>query len=306
MSKRLNSYLKTVFFIIVILQIMPPIIKNLLKYLETAANPKNKVGYIIVNEPIYSSTKYIKQLHTFFKDPEIKAIILKLDCPGGAAGSSQALMQEIEALKSQYPKPVVSYIENLCASGAYYAAAATDHIVSTGSAIVGSIGSRISTQFNVKKLLEKYDVQTETISSGKYKTILDPFSDMTPEHRECLQELSNDTYNQFIADIAERRHLSIENSHEWAEGKIFTGKQAYDLKLVDKIGNLSTAIEFIKKHIIPGSRPVELINAPQKNVLQKWLNQPDESFDADIEQSMTNKFFKRFVQYLETPKINSL
>jgi protease IV len=306
MSKRINSYLKTVFFIIIIMQITPPIVKNLLKYLETSTNPKNKIGYIVINEAIYSSTEYIKQLHGFFKDSEIKAIILKLDSPGGAAGSSQALMQEIESLKSQHPKPIVTYIENICVSGAYYVASATDQIIATGSAVVGSIGSKIRTQFNVKKLLEKYDVTTETISSGTHKMILDPFSDMTPEHRQCLQDLSNDTYKQFVADIAERRHLPIETSSDWAEGKLFTGKQAYELKLVDKIGNLSTAIEFIKKHIIPGSRPVVLVNVPQKNVVQKWFQQSDESFDADIEQSVANKLFNKFVQYLETPKINSL
>jgi protease-4 len=214
-------------------------------------------------------------------------------------------MQEVENLKAKHPKPIVSYIENTCASGAYYVAAATDHIVATGSAIVGSIGSRISTQFKVKRLLEKYEVGTETISSGKHKTLLDPFTEMSEEHRKALQSLSDDTYNQFVADIAERRHLSIENSETWAEGKIFTGKQALDMNLIDKVGNLSTAIEFIKKHIIPGSRPVELIEVPQKTLLEKWLQKSDESFDSESKLEMTNTFFKKFAQFLESPRIFS-
>ena len=306
MQTGLNGYLKTAFFIIVMLHLTPPLLKNVVRYWENRTNPTNKIGYLVINESIHSSTEYNKHLHAFFKDTDIKAIIIKLDSPGGAAGSSQALMQEIELLKAKYPKPIVSYVENICTSGAYAVAAATDHIVSTGSAIVGSIGSKISTQFKVKKLLEKYDIQTETITSGKYKSLLDPFTETTEEQRAALQKISDDAYNQFVADIAQRRHLSIENSTQWAEGQIFTGKQAYDLHLVDKIGNLSTAIEFIKKQIIPTNRKIELVEIAQKNRLQQWFHNPNESFDADVYQSIENKIFARFVQFLENPKINSL
>ena len=215
-------------------------------------------------------------------------------------------MQEIETLKAQYPKPIVSYIENLCASGAYYIATATDHIVSTSGAVVGNIGTRITTQFKVKHLLEQYNIQTETIASGKYKTILDPFTDMTEEQRKALQEMSNDMYRQFINDVAQRRHLAIETSEEWAEGKIFSGNQAYTLKLVDKIGNLSTAIEFIKKHIIPGSRQVQLIKTPQKNQFEKWFGKKDESFDVDMKQALQMNFVKGVIQQLEQPRIMNL
>jgi protease-4 len=303
MSKTINSYLKTIFFIIVIIQFAPYLWKNVQTYIEKNKNPKNKIGLVIINSPIYSSTEHIKNIRSFFKDVDIKGIIIKLDCPGGAAGSSQALMQEIESLKAQHPKPIVAYVENMCASGGYYVAAATDHIVATGSAIIGSIGSRISTQFKVKKLLEKYDVTIETIASGKDKTLLDPFCEMSEQHREALQSLSDDTYQQFISDIAERRHLAIETSSTWAEGKIFTGKQALNLKLIDEIGNFSTAINFIKKHIIPGDRPVELVSASQKNIVERWLQQPDESFDAKTRVTLVDHFFNKLVQFLESPRL---
>lgn len=304
MSATVNSYLKTAFFIIVILQFAPPLFKNITKYWEQSINPRNKVGYLVLNEPIYSSTEHIKKLHTFFKDNTIKAIILKLECPGGAAGASQAIAQEIKTLKAEHPKPIISYIENVCASGGYLIAASTDHIISTGAATVGSIGSRLPTMFKLKKALEKYEVYTETVGSGTYKNIADRYTDMSEEERTLLQKMSDDCYNQFVTEVAQLRHLSLANSKEWADGKIFTGKNAYDLKLVDKIGNLATAIEYVKKQIIPGDRKVQLVHAPQKNIIEKYLQGSDESFE--IEQSLTNRLFHGFLQLLETPRITVL
>jgi protease-4 len=306
MYKTFNGYLKTAFFILVIINLAPPLIKNISRKLEQKTNPTNKVGHLVINEAIYSSTPYSKDLHAFFKNPDIKAVILKIDCPGGAAGSSQALMHEIERLKAKYPKPIVCYIENICASGGYYVAVATDHIVATGSAIVGSIGSKITTQFKVKNLLKKYDIETETIASGKYKSLLDPFSEITAEQRQSLQNISDDSYHQFVADIAQRRHLSIENSEAWAEGQIFTGKQAYDLHLVDKIGTFSSAIEFVKKHIIPSNRKIELVEVTPKNRFSELFQSSGESFDTGLYQSIEDRLLTKFVQFLETPQINSL
>lgn len=273
---KLTEYLKNIFFILLFIQFAPPLIKNVKKQFLDNLEPKNYVGLIPINQPIFSSSPYSKQLNRFFKDPEIKAILLKIDSSGGAAGSCQALAEEVLQLKKQYPKPIVTYSENICASGAYYIAAMTDHIVTTGSAIVGSIGSKLSTQFKLKELLLDYKVKTENISTGAFKDVLDPFTDITEEQRAMLQQLSDDTYTQFTTDVAKQRHLQLQQKTTWAEGKVFTGQEALKLKLIDTIGNQTTATDYIKQNILHSDREIEFIKAPQLSALQQWFKQYDE------------------------------
>src|SRR3990167_9141939 len=144
---KFQDYIKNIFWVLLVLQFAPPVFKSIRKQWLDYVEPKNKIGLVVMNSVINSSSSWNKQLTKFFKDPEIKAILIKMDSPGGAAGSSQAIFQEILTLKQQYPKPIVTYFENMCASGGYYIACTTDHIVATSSALVGSIGSKIATQF---------------------------------------------------------------------------------------------------------------------------------------------------------------
>ncbi len=294
---KFSEILKNAFWILVLIQFAPPIIHKLSLKIFDTVEPKNKVGLILVNTTIDSSTTWNKQLKKFFKDPEIKAILIKFDSPGGAAGSSEAISKEILDLKKEYPKPIVAYAENICASGAYMIAATTDYIVAPSSALVGSIGCKISTQFKVKELLEKYDVKTHSISSGAYKNSLDPFVDMTQEQQKMLQDLTNDSYKQFITDVSKLRHLNINDQNIWAEGKIFTGNAALKLRLIDEIGNQSTALMYIKKHILHEDREIDLIKAPAPSRLEK-LFKSDADEDDEIEQKMQTYITKLTENFL--------
>ncbi|MBI2345185.1 signal peptide peptidase SppA [Candidatus Dependentiae bacterium] len=279
--------LKSAFWILLLIQIAPPIIHKVSQRIFDTVEPRNKVGLILINSTITTSTTWNKQLRKFFKDPEIKAILIKLDSSGGAAGSSEAISKEIIDLKKDFPKPIVAYAENICASGAYMIAATTDYIIAPSSAIIGSIGAKISTQFKLKEFFEKYDVKTHSISSGTYKNSLDPFVDMTEEQQKMLQNLTNDSYKQFVLDISKLRHLNVNDQNIWADGKVFTGNEALKLRLIDEIGNQSTAQNYIKKHILHEDREIDLIKPYTPSKLEKLLHPDADEDDDEIQNKLS-------------------
>jgi protease-4 len=282
MSK-INDYLKTIIFAMIIIQIAPRIISNMQYQWGNSLESRNKIGYICINGSIDNASSYRKHLTNYFKDSSIKAILLKIESSGGAAGSCQALAFDIEQLKKEYPKPIITYTENICTSGAYEIAAATDHIVATGSAVIGSIGVRITTIFKVQDFLKQHHVTCEEIASGAFKNSLSSFTNSTDEQRAMLQSLADNTYQQFSKEIASKRHLQLNKIDQWGCGKIFTGQQAYDLKLVDALGSKTTAVNLIKKNIIPSDRKIEWITPPAKNTFSIfWSNNDDEDEDLDI------------------------
>ncbi|MBM17895.1 MAG: signal peptide peptidase SppA [Epsilonproteobacteria bacterium] len=301
MSK-ISEYLKNFLFIIILLQVAPPILRQIKQQWVDSLEPKNQVALITINNTITSSVHYSKLLQKYFKDTEIKAILLKIDCPGGAAGTTQALAYEIAQLKKEHPKPIVTYSENLCASGAYYMASMTDYIVTTGSCIVGSIGSKIATQFKVKNLLADYKVQTVSIATGTHKDALDPFTDLTDQELQMLQKLTDDSYQQFTSDIAKQRHLPLQNKDSWANGKIFSGQEALKLKLIDAVGNQQAAVEYIKQNILHSDREIKFIKPAQPNQFQQWFKQYDD--DDEMQFALSESLFTGLIKAVKKNLIN--
>lgn len=301
MSKILD-YVKTAFWIILLIQIAPPAIKNISKHFFDTMEPKNKVGYILLLDVIQSSSSINSQLKKFFKDPEIKAILLKIDCPGGAAGSTEAISQEILKLKKQYPKPIITYSENLCASGAYHIAATTDHIITTSSALIGSIGSKLRTIVKIHDVLSKYDIKTYDIASGTYKNSLDLSTPMTPDQQAMLQNLTDNSYEQFVSEISKYRHLNLSQKSIWADGKVFTGNEALKLKLVDEIGNLSSALDYIKHKILHADREIELVKQEGPSRIEKLLY-PDNQEDDTHQESLTQHVCSEVSHWLSKQQV---
>lgn len=244
--KSIFEYAKSIFFLLIFLQIAPPLLRNIKESYTGFLTVQTKVGRITMNNVIADSTFYAKNLKAFFKDPEIKAILLKIDSPGGAAGSSQALFNEIQELKKRFPKPIIAMVENSCLSGGYYIACATDHIIATRSALVGSVGATFPTFFNFKELAKHWNIQTRVVSSGTYKATTNQFQESTPEQWAMLQKVADSSYQQFAADVAKTRKLSLKDKEQWAEGKVFTGQQAYELHMIDQTGSYSQALTKIK------------------------------------------------------------
>lgn len=244
-----NSFLRFLILLMVFLLIVPFFIKNMKKNYSDLTKEKTRIGVIPFKKVLTHAQPYLDHLNEFFKDKEIKAIVLMMDSGGGCAGTSQTIFNEIKELKKQYPKRVVVFVENICASGAYYIACAADSIIAAPSAFVGSIGVYISLP-QLKEFIEQFKIKYDVIKTGAFKTAGDPLLDLSSEQRAMLQDLSNQTYKQFVEDVAANRSkLSVTNASTWAEGKVFTGQQALELGLIDKTGSPATIIADLREHI---------------------------------------------------------
>jgi len=270
-KKGLSFYgiLKTVFLLLIIASVAPQIIKNLVTNVQETVQPKVHVGYIKIHGFIKDSSFYSKRIEEFEKDDDIKALLVKVDSPGGVPGAAQALYNELNKFKKK--KPIVVLVENVCASAAYYIASAANTIVSNPSSLVGSIGVLMQ-MANVKELLNSWKIYPSYIQSGKFKTAGSPVKEMTPEEKQYLQNLSDSAYKQFTQDIANSRKLSLTKKSQWADGKIFTGTQALKLKLIDKIGSYRDAKDTIKELAkIDKDKEIKFIPATKVSGLKKLL-----------------------------------
>src|SRR5579863_7966094 len=142
----LLNLLKTLFLLTIILYIAPFCIENIKQQYIHLLEPQTPVGVISINEPLHNAYVPTKDLHAFFKDPNIKGIVIKINCAETSSGTSQSLFHDIRCLKKQYPKPIIALVENICLSGTYLIASACDYIIAPESALIGNIGQSFSTQ----------------------------------------------------------------------------------------------------------------------------------------------------------------
>jgi protease-4 len=183
--------------------------------------------------------KVVKLLRKYEKDDDIKAIVLRVDSPGGAVAPSQEIHDAVKRIKAK--KKVVVSMGTLAASGGYYISAPADRIYAEPGTLTGSIGV-IFMHFNVRGLLEWAKVDQTTLKTGKYKDTLSPFRPLHDTDREEIQGLSDDVYGQFVQAVAQGRNLPESRVREIAEGRIYTGKRAKELKLVDELGGFDDAV----------------------------------------------------------------
>ena len=201
-----------------------------------------RVAVIRIEGVIMDSRETIEELRRFRDNPSIKAVVLRIDSPGGGVVPSQEIHTEVMKARKDGRLKVVASMGNLAASGGYYIAAATDKIVANPGTLTGSIGV-IMELANVQGLLEKVGVQSVVIKSGRYKDLASPFRAMSKEDRGLLQNVLDDVHDQFIQAVAAGRALKVEEVRPLADGRIFTGRQARSAKLVDELGDLQDAIK---------------------------------------------------------------
>jgi protease-4 len=200
----------------------------------------NRIGIVDITGVIQSSQNIIKQIKSFRNDKHIRGIILRIDSPGGAVGPSQEIYDEV--LKTRKSgKIIYASMGTLAASGGYYIASAADQIFANPGTLTGSIGV-IMAFSNAQGLLEKIGLKPEIIKAGKYKDIGSPTRSMNQIEKSLLQDVVTDVHQQFIEAIANGRGMSIADITKIADGRIFTGRQAYSLKLVDQLGGLQATI----------------------------------------------------------------
>jgi protease-4 len=302
----MNKFLQIIFALSFASYIIPPIIEKY-KEFDKYRKPHIKVGVLKIDGAITESNSYIKQIVYLFEKCQCNAILIAIDSPGGAAGSSQAIYNEIKYYKKRYNIPVVCIVENVCASGGYYIASACDYIISTPSAFIGSIGAYISFPY-VKEFIEQFKLKYNFIKAGEYKTSGNPFTDLTPEQKEMFQIMTDNVYNKFTSDVLESRPNLDKDKAIWAEGKIFTGEQALNLKLIDELGSRSTAISTLKM-LCKVDESYNIIwkkYQEPKTFIETLLNPKDQNqFVRDSKNSLIETIVNKTINILEKKYINN-
>lgn len=224
------------------------------------------VGLVEVKGLIVDSEETVRQLEELKKNDGVKAVVLRVDSPGGVVGPSQEIYAEVKKVAAK--KKVVVSMGSLAASGGYYISVPATMIMANPGTITGSIGVLIKLS-NVEGLLGKVGVKAFTLKTGKFKDAGSPLRAMTDQEKEMLQSVIDNTHNQFVKAVAEGRKLPVEEVEKLADGRIFTGEQALALKLIDKTGTLQDAIEMAGKMAGIKGEP-RVIRPPGKS--SGWLD----------------------------------
>jgi protease-4 len=203
----------------------------------------NKVAIIPIEGEILEARDTVEALHRYANNATVKAIVLRLNSPGGAIAPSQEIYAEILKIRQRNRKPVVASMDSVAASGAYYVAAACDEIVANPGSITGSIGV-ILQWLSLEDLVKWAKMRPETITSGALKAAGSPYQQLTEEERRYLQRIVQQLHGQFVRAVAAARKGKISEAEvaKLADGRVFTGEEALSLKLIDRLGNLDDAV----------------------------------------------------------------
>jgi len=212
----------------------------------------DKIAIVEIKGVITQSSGIIEEINQYQEDEGVKAIILRIDSPGGGVGPAQEIHREI--LKVKLKKKVVTSMGSVAASGGYYIACASDLIIANPGTITGSIG--VLMEFtNIEELFKKIGIKGVVLKSGEHKDIGSPFREMTPEEKKIIQDVIDNVHHQFIQAVAEGRKMDRAKVMQVADGRILTGEQAKQIGLVDQIGNLQDAIDIVAKMVDIEGKP---------------------------------------------------
>lgn len=206
----------------------------------TGGNYGGSVGVVEVTDIITSSKFVVEDLKMFTEDPSIKAIILRVDSPGGGVAASQEIFEQVKTTTEQ--KKVIVSMGAVAASGGYYISLPADVIVANPGTITGSIG--VIMEFPVlQELLHKIGIEFEVIKSRKHKDIGSPFRRLEKAEKELLHDVVTDVYEQFVDATVNERGLLRDTVYKYADGRILSGRQAYNIGLIDTLGSFEEAVE---------------------------------------------------------------
>lgn len=200
-----------------------------------------RVGLVEIIGDIDEPDGVVEQLDRMRRDPSVRAVVVRLDSPGGGVAASQEIHEAVQKVREE-GKPVIASMGGVAASGAYYVACAADSIVSNPGTLTGSIGVIMSFP-NTQELFRKVGLKFEVVKTGKFKDMGSLSRPMTAEERELLQKVLSNVYEQFVDAISEGRNLDREDILPYADGRIFSGDQARDYGFVDRLGDLNDAIQ---------------------------------------------------------------
>ncbi len=200
----------------------------------------DKIGLIEINDVIINSEDVVQQIKKFREDKSIKAILLRINSPGGGVAASQEIYEEVKYTRD-HGKLVIVSMGSIAASGGYYIACGSNLIVANPGTLTGSIG--VIAQFiSIKDLADKLGIEETTIKSGELKDSGDPFKKMNEKDKEYFQEVVDNTFGQFLDVVSKERKISKDSLLQYANGRVFTGLQAKDIGLIDTLGTFEDAI----------------------------------------------------------------
>lgn len=256
----------------------------------------DRIGVVKIEGTIVESEPIIDKIIKFRKSGRIKAIILRINSPGGMVVPSQEIYQEVK--KTCREKKVVVSMESIAASGGYYIACTADKIVANPGTLVGSIGVILQIE-NIEELLSKIGLKREIVKSGEYKDIGSMTRPMTEEEEAILQGFSDNIYYQFVDAVAEGRGMKREEVLKLADGRIFTGEQAIKLGLIDGLGNLQDAISMTGEMVgIEGEPKVIYPKKKRPSIIDFIFEEASKSIARVMEDILHNKLK---IYYLSTP-----
>jgi protease-4 len=222
------------------------------------------VAVLQIEGAIDDSQTVLAELKRFKDMPWVKAVVVRIDSPGGAVAPTQEIFEEI--LRSKKQKPFIASMGGMATSGGYYIAAACDKIMANPGTLTGSIGV-IMQLTNVEELMKKIGVRGVNVKSGPNKDIGSPFQPLSPEGREILQSLVDNVHSQFVTAVAKGRGMEEAKVRKLADGRIYSGAQAQQLGLIDQFGTLQDAIELAAKRAGIEAEPAIYYSRPEQ---ERW------------------------------------
>ena len=207
---------------------------------DVVSGSNGTIALIELKEPIVSSENTVRLFKKYRENSSVKAIVFRVESPGGGVAASQEIYEEVKKTRDG-GKPVVVSMGAMAASGGYYVSCGANKIVANPGTITGSIGV-ISQFIHYNQLLDKIGVSSTTIKSGKLKDAGSPMRAATEEDKKYFQEMIDDVYGQFVGVVARERKLPLDEVKKLADGRVYTGKRAYELHLIDTLGTYEDAI----------------------------------------------------------------
>ena len=201
----------------------------------------DKIGVVDLDGVILDPNQMVEDLRRFDDDDSIKAIIIHVNSPGGGVAASEEIYREVKRIHDERKKPIVSSIETVGASGAYYVSSATNKIYADNGSVVGSIGV-IAEWVNYGDLMRWAKLKPEILKVGEFKDTGDPTRELTPAERQYMQGLIDNMYGQFVNAVADGRHAKVDDIKAIADGRVWTGQQALDLHLIDQVADFRTVV----------------------------------------------------------------
>jgi protease-4 len=211
---------------------------------DAAASPGLTIGTPPARVPLLVRVR--EELTKAADDRHVRALVVKINSPGGTVTASDILFRELELFRQRTKIPIIAVMMDVAASGGYYVALAADTVVAHPSTVTGSIGV-LMVSLNAEGLLQKVGLSANTIKSGERKDMGSPFRTLTPEERAIFQSVVDDLYGQFVAKVVERRRIPPDTARALADGRIYTAQQALRQGLIDRVGYVPDAIEAARR-----------------------------------------------------------